>query len=315
MSTAQVDQLIAAYDVARFMEWQHMNNATAGTIQNYTEFDNEWRYPGEGQWGERYRVPLSVIVETARWTGARPWVCIPHRANDQLIWHIVNTISDGAGNLRPIFEFSNEIWNASFTQRQECADRWWNQNDPAWQRHMLYQAKRTREMAEIVGGRGDVVVGTQFTDVNITKFLLENTKLNEVVDAVAVGPYFGQFTSVDVNDERFLEQLLWDDIDGRVRDLLESQKALADSNNVQMWAYEAGQHLISRSPLQEELYQRINRSPAMARLHEHLRDVWDDVGGGLFCWFSLYSQYDNKMFGVNEITNDQLITHPKSFVF
>lgn len=311
------DKLLQAYDVVRWMEAQQINDSTAGTVAQYTQYDNgEWITSG-GPWSEQYRMPIAEIIKYSIRTQTRPWLCVPHRANTELMSYIVETTLQGLPSyLRPIFEYSNEIWNGFFKQGQYAEDKWWDSSTPVWQRKYFYQAHQTKLLSQIVNGRGDIVISGQATEPNYSRLFIDQLGVGDYVDALAIGPYFGRSIRLNQKDDK-LESMLSSDISGRVRNLCIQHKQIADRGGVDLYAYEAGQHIEGRTPLEVECFRAINRSHTMLRLHQQFEAMWHEIGGGLLCWFSLYSKYDNKFYGLSEITGKapyiQLL--PKTFSF
>ena len=90
-------------------------------------------------------------------------------------------------------------------------------------------------------------------------------------------------------------------IEYKVRPAVREHKALAEQystrrNNIALWAYEAGQHLLEYgkgddADATRELFLEFNRSEYAGQLMTQLLDVWHEEGGELICPYRLTSLY------------------------
>lgn len=210
---ALIKQFANDFSVVRFLNWQKINmNWMQPPPTSVAEFwgretREDWRdpplhagvSPPSIDWARFRGVPLKFCLKFARELGVRPWVLIPHggsvQAYSELMQTIVDLTLDGTvQGLKPIFEFSNEIWNSGFGQQREVAKLWLGR-DPAngseqFRSALSYQQARTNELADYVGDRAEVVISAQANNPFVAQTLLAG--LSENVDGLAIAPYFGQ---------------------------------------------------------------------------------------------------------------------------
>lgn len=141
---AYVDRL-RGYSVLRFMDWLRTNDSTVATNDQMGTYGNRsWFLHG---------VPLGECLDLARAAYARPWINIPHLADDALIARFA--AAPGA-----MIEYSNEVWNTQFAQ-----GRW--AQDKAAAAGITKAAFIAREMARVAklvrAGGGKLLVGYQPT--------------------------------------------------------------------------------------------------------------------------------------------------------
>ena len=110
---------------ARFMDWQYTNgNDGQDMIISETSHvarltDSFWgkKLRANSPFGGRGGIPMELVKEFAVEATIDPWICIPHRASDDLITAWATYFRD---NLPPwltlLVENSNEPWNFGFQQ-------------------------------------------------------------------------------------------------------------------------------------------------------------------------------------------------------
>jgi len=186
-------------EILRFMDWMLTNNSEA------TDWDERARV-SDYSWSSR-GVPVEIMVELANQTGAEPWFTLPHLADDDYARHFAETVRDSLRHdLRAWFEFSNEIWNWSFTQanwaEQNARARW--NRDWAW---VQFGAVRAAEVMRVIdevyqGAEGRRVrvlglftgwIGLEHDMLEAPDYVAEDPATHrpphEVFDAIAVTGY------------------------------------------------------------------------------------------------------------------------------
>lgn len=136
---------IRNYRLLRFMDWM----ATNGSDQRGWEGRPQVRdafYTWRG-------APVELMVQLANETGADPWFNIPHLADADWITGFATHVRDHLSpDLRPHYEYSNEMWNMGFQQTQWAIEEsraiWPGQGDGFMQ---LYAA-RAVAMADVLQG-------------------------------------------------------------------------------------------------------------------------------------------------------------------
>lgn len=131
-------------EVLRFMEWMRTNNSRSATVADLPTAEDY-------VWSSDRGVPPEVMVALANELDLDPWFTLPHLADDGLVREYARRVRD---NLKPgrraWVEFSNEVWNWSFDQRQ-WADA---QAEAAWGvpgAGIQYGAWRAAQVADIWG--------------------------------------------------------------------------------------------------------------------------------------------------------------------
>ncbi|MFV0493251.1 MAG: hypothetical protein ACK5M4_15675 [Pseudorhodobacter sp.] len=128
----------------RFMDWMATNSSRLSTAADRPRrSDFSWAVQG---------VPMEVMIALANGLKAEPWFTLPHLADDELIQVWAEEVRDGLSpDLRVHLEFSNEVWNWSFSQSawaDEQALARWSQED-AW---VQFYALRASQAADIWTG-------------------------------------------------------------------------------------------------------------------------------------------------------------------
>lgn len=215
------------FPIVRFMQWQQTNHtdATPRPPLNYDDLPQETIY-NNGPWRDFHGVSLRDIVAMANSAAVRPWVCIPHMfIFDKLsINQFVNDVIEHS-NKRPIFEYSNEVWNMAFKQFQDLGG-----NIDEVMRHVI---ESTGWIKAAVGDRADVVVSFQARNISVAQRFMP--QLEQLVDAIAIAPYFGQDGKKDATS---LQQA----VDVAISDVWQ-YRTLADQYGLKLFAYECGSHI------------------------------------------------------------------------
>lgn len=106
---------IQDFGTLRFMDWMQTNGSVVQNSSDYPQLDS-------ASWSNG--VPIEVMVELANRTGTNPWFCIPVEASDDAIKQMAEYVRDHLDpRLVAKVEFSNELWNWSFSQAQYALDQ------------------------------------------------------------------------------------------------------------------------------------------------------------------------------------------------
>ena len=100
-------------DLCRFMDWTRTNNSDCVNYTDYNTLDSL-------SWADG--VPYSVCAKFAKKYNAKAWFCIPHQATDEYVLSMASEIYSEYPTGDFIFEYSNEVWNSSFTQHRYTRD-------------------------------------------------------------------------------------------------------------------------------------------------------------------------------------------------
>ncbi|MCE6959365.1 hypothetical protein LAZ40_09905 [Cereibacter sphaeroides] len=267
-------QLIDDARVLRFMDWGATNNSTvtAGDMP-LLEADGFWQAEGRG-------VPVEYMVKLANETGADPWFCMPHGADENYIRAFATYVRDNLDpGLTAHVEYSNEVWNWSFQAphwlaAQALAE--WGVGDAPG-----YHVKKAVETAviweEVFGAEADArlvnVLSTQTVNTWLTQQLLTAGRWKTmepdawidpatVFEQLAVTTYFGGAETSNATLRAELIAKIQDpDADaaawlaGKLMDpdhpmsipqiagYLRAQADLAHKFGLDLVAYEGGQHV------------------------------------------------------------------------
>lgn len=268
-------EMMSGFPVVRFMEWQQINRFRASppspkTMEDLPHGDN-WQFNG-GAWHLWGGVPISVIVDTANRAGVRPWLCVHHTFRD--MGRFVDYVCKTATH-RPIFEFSNEVWNSGFQQYHDLATMITNDK---FRGVLELYAKRVAGLSTVVAEGGDVVVSAQSANAWVAETILSYMPSVTGITALAIAPYWKS------------EAELW-----AVQDRVKSHKEIANRYGLDLYCYEGGQHITTQGG-------EINRSQHMAIMYSAYLRMLEKLGVSLACLYSLASTYtSNRSWGLYEI--------------
>lgn len=103
---------LARFKVLRFMDWARTNNSTVVQWLDRAQ-------PGAPQVTWAAGVPWEYAIELSNTIGADPWINVPLSASDDYVQKLAILFKAQLNPARSIYvEFSNEVWNGSFTQFQ-----------------------------------------------------------------------------------------------------------------------------------------------------------------------------------------------------
>jgi hypothetical protein len=316
------------FQVIRFMDWMETNGSsnTLWSDRNTSDYYSQTLDNGVG---------YEHIVNLCNTSGKNPWICVPHRANDQYISELAKLFRDSLNpGLKIYIEYSNEVWNGSFTQSQ-YADSMGNvmgYSGNSWEQGWQYYAKRTADVMRIFenefqdNSRLVKVISSQAANSWLTNYIIEKFEdplynpTQVQADAIAIAPYFGGSVANDIGNAGLINSISVDDIlDSLELSLstayawMDANKIVADTHNLELIAYEGGQHLVANATYYNDTayvnkLMDANRHPRMEDLYcEYLNYWFDSTQAGLFCNFSshgVYSKYGS--WGIKEFMDDTL---------
>ena len=326
----KIEQLLSPFPVVRFMNWQQTNYFPDGLRPMIEGWDDlpkphdDWGYQG-GPWNQFRGVPLQIITDLANKLGVRPWICIPHAATEELIREIIAFVVTNAVH-RPIFEYSNEVWNDMFFQRRYAIERGSQDRMVRSQGEAVvtWQAQRTDHICNFGTPYSDTVVAGQFFNYAVAESLLK--QCCNPVTALAVAPYSGRKLRAGTNTLEELHIQLVDEVQSEMIPLMQKYRALCDSHQIGLYAYEGGLHLVARNDstpeafeAEKKLFAMYNRSQMAGELTQLLWEGWQAAGGTVACPYSLSTIYenpwtgqmDNSFFGHCELRDREIIPLPK----
>jgi len=277
-------------EVMRYLNAQRINNSKEvewSDRQKRTTFGS-----GKGQ-------SLEDIIQMSNETNTNPWLLVPHLANDNYITEMAIYVRDNLNpNLKVYIEYTNEAWNWGFKQTGYLSKLADNNGTTIYQEYGL-RAKQIFEIwSNVWGGGGRLVrvIGTHFYNPWVSDQIMQTPGLAGNVDALAVGYYVGG--EIGAGKDVSLLEL---DIDGifnylntislpKTKEILIKQKEIAEKYNLELVAYEAGQHLagvgkLSNDVLLADKFINANRDPRMQQVYLDMYNQWNEIGGALIVWF------------------------------
>ncbi len=258
-------------------------------------------------------IALELLIDLANRCGVGPWLCMPHRADDDYLRRAASLVSERLDERLPLWvEHSNEVWNPDFEQSAYASQQGMAQglapdaNTARWRWH----AKRSREIFAIwsqpfVGSkRLSRVLGTQAANSWGTQQLLRDPVI-ETTDMLAVAAYVGltpgmaSTASLPSAAEvaRWPLERVFEHFEQEIEQLHERQKEQrrwCARHGLLLAAYEGGQHAVGlgdavRDAALERLLTQANRDERMGLMYRRLFDRWEDADGDLFCHYSSVS--------------------------
>jgi hypothetical protein len=217
----EIKEIIKAFPVIRVMNWQKINNSKVVGVNDMVK--NTGVFTG-GSWDQFSGVSLLDCIDFVNSCDSRMWCCIPHRADDKLVEWIVKTVLEKS-NHRPVFEYSNEVWNDVFEQAAFVKGNG----------GLDYQIKRSELIQKYAGDMGDVVVCGQFWNVWGIEKMAKLVKDSGFL--LGVAPYLGRLVKgvEGINEKMENELVLYRSVLGKILDVM--------GGGCGVWAYEGGLHL------------------------------------------------------------------------
>jgi hypothetical protein len=306
-------QSLQTYRALRFMEWSLVNNST---VQQWSE------RPAPADYTYSWRgVPLEVQIQLANALKLTPWFHIPAMAGDNYVQNfaaVVNSRLDPS--LSFYLEYSNETWNAVFTQNAYVRSQGLAlgfSSDPTVAT-AAYTAYRSTQIFGIVRpalanpARMIRVIASQAENSWLSEQTLLFRNAYQQADALAIAPYFncsdtatggygklGDPAAVAQQAAFTVDQIIdieQQHIDGCALQNMRSNAAVARKYGVKMVGYEGGQHLAGWGGAENNstltsLFKAANRSPRMYTLYSLYLQNWIAAGGDLFLHFTDVGAY------------------------
>lgn len=298
-------------------------------------------------------VPLEVAVELANQLQRDPWFNIPHNATDDYVERYATYVRNNLDSkLKAHIEYSNEPWNGPFWANPYTIEmgrkRGIAASNDYW-RGLYFYTERSVEIFNIwqnVWGGTDRLVRIINTQHNGGSFasrnMLKHKGAYQSIDAIASGPYFfgcWDRAGTQCKDETLVPKLLrdvtsvddifeiLDDPDNpygleKTIEHIKLQAEAAEDYDVDLYAYEGGQHLTviwgdgdldtARKLKLLDLFRAANRDSRMAGRYTQLLNGWKANGGKLFALYTLPQTYHNfGSFGIKEHMGQKRSDAPK----
>jgi hypothetical protein len=305
------------FHALRFMDWSNTNGSDQVHWEDRVRPDY---YTQSGHRGASFEYAIALANEL----NADAWVCVPHAASDDYIRQLARLWRDGLKeNLKIYLEYSNEVWNWSFSQAHYvlqnapgAVDAYvvedlkaihpGNQDHPEKDAYMM--ARVFRLWSEEFGNEQSRIVRvatgqTAWTDNTrrILEYLFENT---EGCDAFSGTGYFN-FTEMD--HQRWIKnpQVSMDEyyqaglknIQGDLTIWVKETVDFVHDYDIDYLVYEGGQHMQpwmqGEHPYNSSLWQ-FQLHPLMYELYAENFKLHVEVDTQLFMAFSYISDNNSR---------------------
>ncbi|WP_020534492.1 T9SS type A sorting domain-containing protein [Lewinella cohaerens] len=319
------------FQAIRFMDWLRTNNSNVTSWSGRSRYDYFTQSTAKG-------VAWEYVVELANLLEKDVWINIPHQANDDYLQQLANfLLANLDTDLNIYLEYSNEVWNSQFDQHHYAAEQGLILGYPeaSWDRAWQYTAKRSadifRVFTDTFGGADRLIriIPTQAANAWVTNRIMEyfNAPMYNptqvAVDAIAIAPYFGGTDVANtIVSQGEIATISIAEIVARMEATLpvsfgymEDNQVVADEFDLDLIAYEGGQHLVATGANVniDELTVKLNAAnhhPDLQAAYCQYFDYWYTNHGGLFAHFSSHGSYSKwGSWGVKETMED--VNNPK----
>lgn len=282
-------------------------------------WDNRGKLSDDSFGHDEKGCPPEVLLALGNVLGTDLWLNIPHQANEAYVRSFAELALEQLQADRTIYlEYTNEHWNTAeeYPQSQymltQADSLGIGSGQSESNRRSLYYAQRATEIFKIWREvfaanptRVQRVLGAMLAQPSLTQLMLEYSDVADNVDHVALGYYLGLYLIFD-----HFEQLESMNLDSLFAELLNGglatgeaaggavaevesfhvqQKAITDTFNKPLVAYEGGQHFWYNTTEDNEaisnLFEAANRDIRMETLYSNMFTTWKDTGGELFMHF------------------------------
>jgi len=213
---------LAPYRSIRFMDWMETNGGGFFGGANPQEDFGDRPRVNDAFWNGSDGVPLEIMIELANVTGTEPWFTLPQRVSDAYVDAFAAIVlAQLDPDLDIYLEYSNEVWNPAFPQGDEIEDRgdqlFPGLGDPFIRRlnaHGLRTAQICERFKAVFGTADERVICTlgaqaanAFTQTEAAdcplaiQVGLRSEACHTDMDAVAIAPYFANYTNLPVNED------------------------------------------------------------------------------------------------------------------
>lgn len=293
----------------RFMDFMHTNSSEiVSWLDRPAHGDATWSVKG---------VPLEEMIDLVNRLKADPWFCMPHKADDDYVRQFAAMVRDRLDPDRKVYvEYSNEVWNGIFFQhryaQQQGLELGFGDAEHPWQAAWEYTAHRSVQIfqiwEEVFGGAERLVrvLPGWAAVAHVSKTIVEFEDAWRHADVLAIAPYMscnvgteGEKVNQAVAEQWTVDQAL-DYMESvalpEAVEWIRQSKAVADEHGLDLICYEAGQHMVGVSGVENndtitKLFHRANAHPRMGKIYDRYHAAWDQAGGGLMCHFSSVSRW------------------------
>jgi hypothetical protein len=306
--------LLSNFQVLRFMDWMHTNNSPQTNWANRTQ-TNDYTYTS------LRGVPIAIQLKLANTLLVSPWVNVPHQVDDDYITQFATQALQELNSTLDIYvEYTNEFWNGIFSQGAYTVAQgralWTGSIDSDFTISVNWYGHQSARICDIWkgvwAGESDRVHCVMAGQVSNTWVLEQamNCPLSALapcsahgIDEIAIAPYFAGNLGL-ASEESRVETWDLDTLFNEINTInipqsltwVEEHISLANRLNVDLTAYEGGQHLVGvytvvNNTAITTLFNNANRDSRMQGSYETFLNGWKSRGGNLFMNFSDISEY------------------------
>ncbi len=325
--TTEILDFIDDFQTIRFMDWSETNFSENEIWSERTQKDNASQATEKG-------VAWEHVIDLCNTAQKNAWINIPHRANDDYITELATLFRDNLNpNLKIYLEYSNEVWNTNFTQTHEVGVFAQNlgYTGQLLERSRKYTAKRSADIFhtfETVFQGGERLVkvipgwaGSAFHNNQLLTFFNDPLYNPNMVtaDALAIAPYFGNGIGNTIGNNGQIDTITVSEILDLLEDELttaynrmDQNKDITDAYNLDLIAYEAGQHLVAQGAYQQNntltaKLTQANRDDRIEDMYCKYANYWyETTQGGLLSFFSSHQPYGRfGSWGIKEYMDEE----------
>jgi hypothetical protein len=283
-------RVVSNYGTLRFMDWMNTNN-NPSEVWADRPLVSDATYMVDG-------VPVEVLIDLSNRLDADPWFTLPHLADDNYVRQFAEMVeADLDPSLVARVEYSNEVWNGIFEQYAYAAEQGLAAGlaEVEWEAAWRWYAERSTEVHKIwidafaERSRLRLVTSTQSASAGVSSVILGQGDTAEWTDELAVAPYFGDVPTSDDATVEILATPL-DDYFTRINTTLlddafaaiPDQLALADQYDLDLVAYEGGQHFVGAFGQENndeltEYFHVVNRDPRIRDTYITYLNRWREL--------------------------------------
>ncbi len=304
---------IEPFGVLRFMQWQETNFAPTVDWSERTT-------PADYSQAAEHGVAVEYLVELCNTADQGGWFSMPYLANDTFVREFAKYVAQNMEPELPVFiEYSNEVWNQDFLAYDHAEQQGALAGLPgtAYEQALRWYSQRAVQIGEIWRQEFEAVdgpawsdrlvraMGAQHANTFTSETVLDHNGAAGQVDVLATAPYFGfaygdpanTVSTVNTPIPQIIEDLLVE-VQGPVAAKVAEHVAIASARNVELIAYEGGQHMNARgsgfnNPVLVDKLAAINRDPGMFDVYVAYLNAWDQTGAGFMTPYSFIGPYSD----------------------
>ncbi len=295
-------QDLQPFSYIRMMEWNDTNYSTqVSWSARVTQND----FTAMGPKGASYE----DIIAMANEANKNLWINVPAMANNTYILDLAELVhQDLNPNLSVYVEYSNETWNASFTQYYQVLSaaaanplttiktgEWAVAQQTAFQTRYIgnvFKSVFGTESGRVLPVLGGEAAWTQYNEIELYFLALNYGPASNSIYAFAIAPYVNLPTGADVPGLTLpnLFAGLENSLDTTVANELVSNEAVAKYYRVPLISYEggAGYYLSSVNP---SLSSQVPSNPALYTLYKNMIALWNKDVGNQFTFYALNDSF------------------------